>query len=1333
MPSMRMQLLGGFRFETEEGCPIAVSAKKARALLSYLALMQGIPQSRDMLASLFWGNSGDAQARSSLRQALMTLRKCMPADVDKLLLADSEFVVLTSAAIHVDVSEFEQLVQDDTIENLTSAAALYRGDLLQNLSVSAPEFEDWLVTEQRRYRQMALGALERLSDLLARDGQLERAVEVATSLLRHDPLNEDGHRRLMTLMADQGKLNDALRQYQICRDVLHRELEVAPAGETEELYRAILERRRSAPQRAEKEPGFPVDEAQETGDQARAKEGLPSAHAKSDDASGGPNPKRRASDRPQPDIPTAELRHVAVMFADLSNFTALAGQLWAEDMHMLLTRYFEVTDEVITHYGGTIDKHMGDNVMAIFGAPVAHSDDSERAMRAALEIRQRVAALSEEVGRELKVHIGMASGQVIASKTGSRLHRAYTVLGEAVNLAARLQDLAGPSEIVVSDSFYHSVAHAVQGELMDGLDIHGIPHETKAWRLKLLSREKADGEETGFVGREFELDQFTSIARSSAQSGKGRVVYLRGEAGIGKSRLTGEFQRVAKQHDYACHVGRLQDFGAERGRGALKSITLSLLHLPWGVDAAQADVAFESAVMEGWVPKDARVFLYDILDLQQPAELESLHEGMESSTRLRNKIRLLGNLIKWRCEAQPVMILVDDIHWADGRTLEILSGIAAQIRDASVVLLMTSRVIEDPLDRGWRTAAQGVPLTTLDLMPLSDVECVELTLHYRDLDASYQQACIARSEGNPLFLDQLLRAYGHQASELPGSIQSIVLARLDVLSASDKHALNMASVLGQRFGLEVLRESLRDPDYDCARLMDIAILRQEGDDELSFCHALIHEAIYGAILKSERDRMHIEASRLYKEQNAILYADHLDRADSPDAVAAILQAARFAAAKYHFGTALELASRGLEQSRDRVLSYDLSLLRGFLLRAPGSVSESVAVYESAMTYAETDGEKCKAWTGMAEGLRLMNEFERALEVLGSAEEAALRCDDDRSLARIYSLTGSIYFPLGRVDECLEAHEGAILAARRSGSILDEARALSGLGDAYYQRGWFKTSYDYFDQCIELCEKENVRELLCVNLPMRAMIAFYLLDLERCEEDGHKAIEIALQVNNYRAQMLGHLVIGPTDLYRDKLTSAYEHAERGRNLARQLGSIVFEAESLMHMAQANARRAEGDRAEDRLLEAYRIASGAQTYGTPWILSTLAVETKDIALRKWALTEGEAMLQERCVSHNYLQFYQNAIDAALDSEDWDEADRYANALEAYSKSTEPMPWSAYYVARGRALADFGRGLRDGGELESLRGLCEDAERVGLVSAIPALKTALAKVTNLSDATP
>jgi class 3 adenylate cyclase/predicted ATPase len=1334
MPSVRIQLFGGFRCETEQGIAIAVSAKKARALLSYLSLMQGIPQSRDKLATLFWGNSGDAQARSSLRQALMTIRKCLPPELRDALEADSEFVSLRSDAIPVDVCQFERLVQDDTIENLEQAISLYRGDLLQDMAITAPEFEDWLVAGQWRYRQIALGAMERLIALLSQDGQIERAIVVATNLVGHDPLNEEGHRRLIGLLAGQGKLNEALRQYRTCRDVLRRELDVDPAAETERLHEEILERRRCIPDSPAEDGSGQVERARigrRAGDRR-------AAETRTGDESGrlrngeNPDPGEAGASTSKSRMPAAELRHVAVVFADLSNFTVLAGQLWAEEMHELLNRYFEVTDEVITRYGGTIDKHMGDNVMAIFGAPVAHSDDSERAVRAALEIRSRIEALSADVGHELKVHVGIASGQVVASTTGSRLHRAYTVIGESVNLAARLQDLAGPSEIVISDGLYRSVSHMVQGEVLDGLLVQGIPHETRAWRLAGLHQDKDGIEETAFVGRDFELEQFANTARTCAQSGKGRVVYLRGEAGIGKSRLAREFQRIAAQQGYGIHTGALQDFGTERGRGALKNITLSLLDLPWDAELSRIEAVFEQAVVKGWLSRDSLTFLFDILDLQQPSELQTTHESMESPVRVRSKVQLLSGLIERRSLERPLLIMVDDIHWADSRTLSILAGVAATISNSAVLLVMTSRVIEDPLDRTWRSAAQGVALATLDLMPLSNEECLELSRHYSEIDESLSKACIDRSEGNPLYLDQLLRCNGHQSRELPGSIQSIVLSRLDGLSAEDRQALQAASVLGQRFSLATLREIIGKPDYHCANLTDMAFLRAEDADSFAFCHALIHEAIYGAILKSERDQLHLRAARSLKTENVALYAEHLDRANSPETALAMLEAARNSAAKYHFGAALELASRGLERSKDRELSYRLSLLSGFLLRAPGTVARSVDMYESALHYCQEDSEKCKAWTGMAEGLRLLGEYRRALDVLELAEQAALSCDDDRSLARIYSLTGSVYFPMGRFDECLEAHEDAIQAAKRGGSALDEARALSGMGDAYYQRGFFKTAYDYFDQCIALCEREKIQELLCMNLPMRGVIAFYLLDLERTINDCLQAIEIASRVNNYRAEMLAHMAIGPILLFNGNPVSAYEHSDRSLTLARQLGSPVFEAESIMHKTQALARMGPLDNVEDRLLKAYRISSSSQkTYGAAWILSAIAVESKDVSLRKWALNEGEALLLHGCVSHNYLHFYQNAIDATLESGDWDEADRYAGLLESYSRNSEPTPWCAYFVARGRALSDFGRGLRDGDELERLRELCEDATRVGLKSAIPKLEAALAEAEPMPDA--
>ena len=159
--------------------------------------------------------------------------------------------------------------------------------------------------------------------------------------------------------------------------------------------------------------------------------------------------------------PTGERRQVTVLFADIAGYTKLSSELGAEATHALLNRYFEAVDGIVEGYGGSVDKHMGDNVMAVFGAPVAHDDDPLRAVRAALDIHQRMATLADEVGHPLRAHVGIASGQVVASGTGSQAHREYTVTGDSVNLASRLQDTAKPGETLISDALYRTVAESV--------------------------------------------------------------------------------------------------------------------------------------------------------------------------------------------------------------------------------------------------------------------------------------------------------------------------------------------------------------------------------------------------------------------------------------------------------------------------------------------------------------------------------------------------------------------------------------------------------------------------------------------------------------------------------------------------------------------------------------------------------------------------------------------------------------------------------------------------------------------------------------------------------
>ena len=215
---------------------------------------------------------------------------------------------------------------------------------------------------------------------------------------------------------------------------------------------------------------------------------------------------------PKDTAPAAgERRQVTILFADLAGFTELSSALDAEELHGLVSRFFEAADRVVEHYGGTVDKHMGDAVMALFGAPIAHGDDPQRAVRAAFDIHAAMADLSAEAGRELKMHAGIASGEVVAGGLGSESRQEYTVLGGSVNLASRLDDLAGAGETLISDAVQRAVVDVVDCESVGEVSVKGLVKPVRVWRARGLSGGTRHARHAPLVGRRPELRQFTGV------------------------------------------------------------------------------------------------------------------------------------------------------------------------------------------------------------------------------------------------------------------------------------------------------------------------------------------------------------------------------------------------------------------------------------------------------------------------------------------------------------------------------------------------------------------------------------------------------------------------------------------------------------------------------------------------------------------------------------------------------------------------------------------------------------------------------------------------------
>src|SRR6202171_3023876 len=275
--------------------------------------------------------------------------------------------------------------------------------------------------------------------------------------------------------------------------------------------------------------------------------------------------------------PGGDRRPVTVLFCDLVGYTELSSVLDAEDVHGLLQRFFALVDATVDRYGGTIDKHIRHAAMALFGAPLARGNDAERAVRAALEIQTSVPKLASGLPSALAVHIGIATGEVIASSVGSQHHRGYTVTGEAANVAARLLEKAVSGETLLSHAVYRATNHVVSYEPLGHLALKGVEQPVEAWRPTGTRGSAPDAH--ALVGRRSELGQFRAVLEACVHGGTGTALLIRGEAGIGKTRLTDELQSMAAASGMSCTAGYVLDFGTEIGRAHVRTVVAGLLGL----------------------------------------------------------------------------------------------------------------------------------------------------------------------------------------------------------------------------------------------------------------------------------------------------------------------------------------------------------------------------------------------------------------------------------------------------------------------------------------------------------------------------------------------------------------------------------------------------------------------------------------------------------------------------------------------------------------------------------------------------------------------------------
>ena len=559
--------------------------------------------------------------------------------------------------------------------------------------------------------------------------------------------------------------------------------------------------------------------------------------------------------RTDPFVTAGERRQATILFADIVGYTQQCSGHDPEQVQAMLSGFFAAMDRAAEAYGGTVFDRAGDAVMAVFGAPLAHGNDAQRAIRAALDMHAAAAQLADCDGKALRLHIGGASGEVVAAVIHGAGTSKYSVTGDPVNLAARLDALADPGQTLISDALYRTVADAVDAVGLGDQSIKGLAEPMRVWRVRALRT--AQAQRLAFVGRQAELAQLGGALDQVRTTGPGITVIVRGDAGIGKSRLLEEIRSSAVAQGFATVSGQVLDFGVGKGQGAVATLLKALLGVASPEDETARSAALQRALANGLVAAADEVFVSELLDLELSPALKVIFDALDNPTRVRRSGETLADVAQRAAALRPLLVCVEDVHWASDELLRQLAALAAHAAHAPMALVFTSRIEGDRLDKAWRASVHGSPMLTLDLAPLRPQEALLLARSVIDASSRFALRCIERAEGNPLFLEQLLRTSREgEAGSVPPTIQSLVLERMDHLPPAARVALQVAAVIGKRFSLADLRAIGADPEVDCAALVTADLIRHEGRDH-QFAHALIQEAVYSSTLKSRRRELHL--------------------------------------------------------------------------------------------------------------------------------------------------------------------------------------------------------------------------------------------------------------------------------------------------------------------------------------------------------------------------------------------------------------------------------------------------------------------------------------------
>jgi predicted ATPase/class 3 adenylate cyclase len=860
------------------------------------------------------------------------------------------------------------------------------------------------------------------------------------------------------------------------------------------------------------------------------------------------------------EAPVAQRRLVTVLFADLVGFTPLSESRDAEDVRELLSRYFETARRLIELYGGTVEKFIGDAVMAVWGTPVATEDDAERAVRAGLDLAAAVTALGDDVGApDLRARVGILTGEaaVTLGAAGEGM-----VAGDLVNTAARIQGVAEPGTVLVGEATRRAAEQTVVFEDAGVHELKGKSEPVALWRARRVvagarGQLKSTGLEPPFVGRERELRLVKELFHASADERKAHLVSVTGIAGIGKSRLGWEFYKyfdgIAQTSWW--HRGRCLSYGEGVTYWALADMVRMRCRIAEDETEDSGAEKLRTTIEEHVPDPDERAFVEPRL-----AQLLGFGGGEQAE---RQQLFAAWRLFFERLsDVYPVVMVFEDLQWADESLLDFVEYLLEWSRSHPIFVVTLARPELAQRRPTWGAGQRA--FTSIYLEPLSQGAMVELLDGLvPGLPATVVEQILDRAEGVPLYavetvrmlLDRGLIAEDEASYRLvgevgrldvPETLHALIAARLDGLEEGERALVQDAAVLGKTFGSGLLARVASRPEGDVERLLSSLVRKEvlslQADPrspehgQYGFLQDLVRHVAYETLSRRDRKLRHLAAA----DQVATTLGDEV-----PEVVAA------------HLAAAVEAAPDAADAAEIRQRAGRMYVLAAERAERLAAAGEAQRFFEQALELADDTRAKAELTDRAGRMAWVANRTEDADRLLERARAGYDDLGDEVARARVDSKLAEIDFAHGRVREAVERMAPALAAIERLGEPEEVAAVGAQLGRFLVFAREFEPAAEHLERALALAEELRLPETLAQALNSKSVLMLYR---GRPREAGllvRGALAVALEHDLHDPALRAYNNVVANAWYACRFREELAHIEEALDYARRTGERLWE--------------------------------------------------------------------------------------------------------------------------------------------------------------------------------